>query len=281
MKKVILTVFLLLFVFTSCAAEKQDDSFALQDFLKLIKSSGHTYKIPEGFATVPMLSVPYTLLAIGNVENDHVIAFEYESIELMEADIESISSDGFTLRNASVSWVNPPQFYQKGRLILIYAGKNEKTMRFLDKHFGDVFAGMETEEKLETIRWWDEIWSVRALVDDFGAQLQEVDLTAPKEKASKDIKKKYAAYVTPELLERWIRDPEKAPGRAGSSPWPDRIEGGLNKLSDNEYELEGNIVWITSAEVESGRAAFTQPVVLKIIKDGKGWRISDMIIDSE
>jgi len=167
----IILIAVALFALASCAAEKQDAPITLGCLIELIESSGYTYKIPEGYAIAPMLSVGYTLISI-NGDEYNVSVFEYGSPELMEADMKSIQPDGFTIRNSHYSWSNPPQFYQKGRLILIYAGKNKKTMRFLDKHFGDVFAGMGTDEKLKVLREWEKLRWTRALFGNIGAHLQ-------------------------------------------------------------------------------------------------------------
>ena len=93
--------------------------------------------------------------------------------------------------------------------------------------------------------------SIIDFVQEFGALLKEVDL------------------MTPEI----------APGRAGSSPWPDRIEvSGLEKLSRNEFVINGTVIWITSTEIESGGAVFTQSIVLNVRKDEASWIISDIVI---
>src|SRR5512138_2049880 len=63
---------------------------------------------------------------------------------------------------------------------------------------------------------------VKDLVENFGKRLQTVSLLAPD--AAQELQKQYSGFVAPTLLERWISDTSKAPGRMVSSPWPDRIE---------------------------------------------------------
>lgn len=86
---------------------------------------------------------------------------------------------------------------------------------------------------------------VRTTVAQFGNQLNTVSLLSPT--AGEDIRKAYASYVTPALLETWINDPSIAPGRETSSPWPDHIEADTVTMSeDGSYEVLGRIMLMTS-----------------------------------
>jgi len=124
--------------------------------------------------------------------------------------------------------------------------------------------------------------SVVDFAQEFGALLQEVALMVPKEVAAENIREKYSNFVTPEMLKRWTDNPEVAPGRASSSPWPDRFEvSGLEKLSREEVVVRGTIVWITSTEIASGEAAFTQFMVLNVYKRETGWQIGEVNIANE
>jgi hypothetical protein len=70
-----------------------------------------------------------------------------------------------------------------------------------------------------------------------------------------------------------------APGRLVSSPWPDRIEiFAVTRESEDSFIVHGQIVEITSAEMESGGAAATRPIALYIIHRDKGWLIDDITI---
>jgi hypothetical protein len=56
----------------------------------------------------------------------------------------------------------------------------------------------------------------------FGLTLQQVSIMAPN--AADMIANTYAPYVAPALLQQWEADPQSAPGRVVSSPWPDHIQ---------------------------------------------------------
>lgn len=121
--------------------------------------------------------------------------------------------------------------------------------------------------------------AIKDLVETFGGKLQLVSLQAPGDIASRSIQENYAEYVSPELLEKWLENPETALGRKLSSPWPDRIEiQSIDKLEDNAYEVKGEIIEITSVEKASGGAAFKHPVTLVVKKTGGKWLIDAVTI---
>jgi beta-lactamase regulating signal transducer with metallopeptidase domain len=115
------------------------------------------------------------------------------------------------------------------------------------------------------------------LVENFGLQFRKVRLMDPTEIVIRDISENYSDFVTDELLEKWMGNPETAPGRAASSPWPDRIEiSSAKKLSDTEYSVSGALIWITSVELVNGGASGVQPIRLNVIKNGSEWKISNV-----
>lgn len=117
--------------------------------------------------------------------------------------------------------------------------------------------------------------TVSNLVKDFGKKLQNVSLQAPKDVVSKSMQDNYGQYVSPELLKEWQNDPQKAPGRVVSSPWPDRIEiQSVVKLPDSSYEVKGDIIEVTSMEVVNGGAAARRPITLTAGQVGDRWLIT-------
>ena len=118
----------------------------------------------------------------------------------------------------------------------------------------------------------DEIQQIAEVVQGIGARLQQVSLLSPT--AAEDIQTHYADFVAPALLDQWAAEPSQAPGRVTSSPWPDRIEiQSMEKTAENEMVVKGNIIEVTSVEVNSGGAAATIPVEITLQKDdqGKWW----------
>jgi len=116
--------------------------------------------------------------------------------------------------------------------------------------------------------------AVVSLVESFGKKLQMVSLAAPIDLIRESMKEHYSEFVTPALLEAWLKDPQTAPGRLGSSPWPDRIEvQQVEKQSDDAYQVKGEIIEITSVELQHGGAAAKRPITLTVRKTGERWLI--------
>jgi hypothetical protein len=131
----------------------------------------------------------------------------------------------------------------------------------------------------ETERGAAEAAEIRDLVENFGKRLQSVSLLAPD--AAQEMQKQYSEFVSPPLLETWMNDVSKAPGRMVSSPWPDRIEvTNLTKAGPDRYEVNGLVVEITSTEVGSSEAAARIPVRIVVLREQGRWLITEYIITS-
>jgi hypothetical protein len=118
---------------------------------------------------------------------------------------------------------------------------------------------------------------IENMVKGFGEKLKMVSLLAPEDMVKDSIKESYGEFVSPTLLEKWLNDPAKAPGRTTSSPWPERIDIiSAEKLSDTEYEVKGYIIEVTSVELAEGGIAASRPAKFLVRNiDGK-WLIDDI-----
>lgn len=126
----------------------------------------------------------------------------------------------------------------------------------------------------------DEL-AVRAVVSGLGEHLQNISLTAPQEELTQSIENEYQAFVTPELLDRWIKDPKAAPGRLASSTWPYSIEIVSLHPMGQTYFVEGAIPYVTSADYKGGESSDIQSleeVAIVVQKTEKGWRIADYTV---
>ncbi|WP_326909765.1 stalk domain-containing protein [Sedimentibacter sp. MB31-C6] len=119
---------------------------------------------------------------------------------------------------------------------------------------------------------------IENLVKEFGENLKMVSLLAPEDIIKDSLKESYGEFVSTKLLEKWQNDSVNAPGRVSSSPWPECIDIlSVEKLSDSEYKVNGNIIEMTSVEMTQGGIAASKPVTLKIqMIDGK-WVIDDVV----
>ncbi|MFA6940537.1 MAG: hypothetical protein WCQ54_06070, partial [Clostridiaceae bacterium] len=111
--------------------------------------------------------------------------------------------------------------------------------------------------------------------------LKSVPLLASKDALRKSMEENYGSYVTSPLIEKWINDPQNAPGRLTSSPWPDRIEiQSIKKISKVTYEVKGEIIEITSTEMIDGGYAAKRPITLLVKKTNNRWMIYHVTLGS-
>lgn len=108
-------------------------------------------------------------------------------------------------------------------------------------------------------------------VASFGQTLQNVSLLAPN--ASSTIATTYAPYVDPALLKQWEANPESAPGRVVSSPWPDHIQITSVTPQGAGYVVDGNLIFMTSNSAENGGNDGTTPVVIQLLDENGSWMI--------
>lgn len=111
-----------------------------------------------------------------------------------------------------------------------------------------------------------------------GLNFPGLDITwLPEDIAKESLKENYGDFVSLTLLEKWQNDPANAPGRVSSSPWPERIDiVSVEKLSDSEYEVYGNIIYMTSVEMIQGGIAGSKTVTLNIKNIEGKWLIDDL-----
>jgi len=134
-------------------------------------------------------------------------------------------------------------------------------------------AAADEVQQTEQTEQFDEE-AVKGLIEDFGKKLQSVSLLSPEDVLIESMQENYGDFVSPELLAKWQNDPQNAPGRVTSSPWPDRIDVlEVEKLSENAYQVKGEIIEITSTEQASGGIAAKRPITLEVKKIGNQWLI--------
>jgi len=119
----------------------------------------------------------------------------------------------------------------------------------------------------------DATTQIKAIVEDFGKQLQTVSLQSPN--ANEEMHANYTPFIAPELLEKWMNDLSTAPGRIVSSPWPDRIEiTSITQQTPTMYLITGDIIEVTSLEAVQGGAANEIPVQITVENVQGNWLIT-------
>ena len=119
------------------------------------------------------------------------------------------------------------------------------------------------------------------VVTEFGKVLQKVPLTAEKDVIAKTIKKEYTPYISKDLLDKWLNEPASAPGRDVSSPWPDHIEITQTRAVGDEYQINGNLIYMTSNEVEHGGNAGIRQISAIVYMYQKDALITDFLVGEE
>lgn len=123
----------------------------------------------------------------------------------------------------------------------------------------------------------DQEAKVENIVLSFGSKLKMVSLLAPDDLLKESMNENYGKLVTKELIEKWIKNPSEAPGRAVSSPWPERIDiESSDKVTNNKYKIKGFIIEVTSAEKTSGGFAAKREITIEVEKIDGSWIISNV-----
>lgn len=105
--------------------------------------------------------------------------------------------------------------------------------------------------KDERVGFSDSVKIIRN-VNKFGEQFKKVSLTAPEEVVINSIKSNYSSFVDSRLMDLWTQNPERAPGRLTSSPWPERVKiTDIKEVKDGLYNISGDIILMTSMEKTS------------------------------
>ncbi len=121
--------------------------------------------------------------------------------------------------------------------------------------------------------------AVVSVVETLGKKLQMVLLLAPADTVKANMQEHYGGLVSPNLLQKWQSDPQNAPGRLVSSPWPDRIEIISNeKLADGSYKVKGEIIELTSLEQTQGGFAAKRPIDLIVRNLENKWLIDEVAL---
>jgi hypothetical protein len=129
---------------------------------------------------------------------------------------------------------------------------------------GLVAGGVILAQRLKTTLPEKDKTEIASLVENFGKALVKVDKIAPEEEIAKSVKAYYTPFLTPDLLSEWTSHPEKALGRMGSSPWPDRIEIlSIEKIDEYTVRVKGNVVWVASGG--NGTLKVTEKVPISLV----------------
>lgn len=116
---------------------------------------------------------------------------------------------------------------------------------------------------------------VKLLVTDFGLKLKNVPLAGEENATKAAIQENFGPLVTEEVMEQWLANPQLAPGRLTSSPWPERIDIATLSKQGQSYVVSGDIVMMTSAQMASSATdAGHVPVIMQVVKENDKWVVA-------
>lgn len=108
--------------------EKVSD-YNLSDYLNELKNSGVEYKLikkEKDFFDGNKYIVVYN----GN----RIVVYDYEELSSLKKDIAIIRKDGPIVKGAHLSETKTPKYYTKGEILIIYDGKDDSIIKYLDSN---------------------------------------------------------------------------------------------------------------------------------------------------
>ncbi len=112
----------------------------VQDYVSLVdalRAQGATVE-PAGEVRQAFFSVTGQLIKVNGAD---VQVFEYADAPAAAAAAAQVSPDGSTVGTSMITWVAPPHFYQKEKLIVLYVGEEAATRQALEAVLGAQVAG--------------------------------------------------------------------------------------------------------------------------------------------
>jgi hypothetical protein len=72
-----------------------------------------------------------------NVNGESVQVFEFESVEAREEASATISPDGSSVGTSMVSWIDQPNFWAMGQIVVLYVSSGQSTIDLLTSVLGE------------------------------------------------------------------------------------------------------------------------------------------------
>lgn len=98
---------------------------------------GSTIHRPHGLRPRVQAGGPRTTLAVNGTS---IIAYEYATPEDAARDAATVQPTGWMIGHWVIEWVDRPQFYRSGQLIVVYVGRDGQMVGLLNGVLGLPFA---------------------------------------------------------------------------------------------------------------------------------------------
>lgn len=111
-----------------------------QALVELLEHVGAKVSIAE---QMPRESFPFFAVNAQRllVNGQSVHVFAYPDAAAAAADAARVAPSGTPIGSTLITWTDPPRFYARGQLIVLYVGRDEEVSKFLETLMGPPFAG--------------------------------------------------------------------------------------------------------------------------------------------
>jgi hypothetical protein len=103
-----------------------------------LEADGHKFRVRRDTGLENIFCVPGRTVSI---DGDRVLAFEYSTRSAFEKLRSSVNKRGDMIGSTIIDW-GPPHLYGSGRLVVVYLGSRQATLRSLEQLLGPQFAGV-------------------------------------------------------------------------------------------------------------------------------------------
>ena len=116
------------------------DLVSAQALVEMLKHVGAKVSIAE---QMPRESFPFFAVNAQRlqVNGQSVHVFAYPDAAAAAADASRVTPSGTPIGSTQITWIDPPRFYTRGQLIVLYVGRDDEVSRFLETLMGPPFAG--------------------------------------------------------------------------------------------------------------------------------------------
>ena len=110
-----------------------DIKYTSSDFKNDITNAGHEIKesMDNKKAYFTGTETSYML------GNDMVRVYEYDSVDNLNEDISTISSDGMTINGKDTEYTSKPYYYTKGNTLIVYEGSDPTYIDYFNNTYGN------------------------------------------------------------------------------------------------------------------------------------------------
>lgn len=117
---------------------KAKTSRELLSLIKKLRLHGARVVLTRERVNQPFFSTPARIM---NINGEGVQIFEFTQVSAADKEAMLVSPNGMTIGTSKPSWMAPPHFFRRGRLLVLYLGTDQQILKILHAALGKQFAG--------------------------------------------------------------------------------------------------------------------------------------------